>query len=238
MWIQKPTLRGCRIRNSVELLCGCCLWANTDGLPICHTDNTPQSLGHRVCLCFTVSMHGHISMCSHARVCLSLSVTLRKQSCTSPLSSSALFEKSARSCLTFVLRPKSSRLLDHDRLKHKELLVCGWGRYLIMWVTDQSGVDSQEDSEGGWTGEEGDRREWKREKWGKNKRQGLLSSPYHLSSVAFSWSVPFSLPCRSEKIHCVLCIRGLWMIQVVQVWKAQKKFGNCISILETSWLVM
>ena len=59
----------------------------------------------------------------------------------------------------------------------------------------------------------GDKMRWK---WGwgndKSKRPGFLSSPYHLSPVAFSRSVPFHLPCRSEKIHRVLCIRGLWMI--------------------------
>ena len=76
------------------------------------------------------------------------------------------------------------------------------------------GVDSRGDSGCGCMGEEGDCREWKLEKQDKTKRQGLLSSPYHLSTAAFSKSVCLSLPCRCEKNHCVLCIRGLWMIQV------------------------
>lgn len=72
-----------------------------------------------------------------------------------------------------------------------------------MWVTDQNGADSREDSERGWMCEESVQRERQREKQAKNKRQGLLSSPYHISSDAFSQSVPFSSQKR-ENPPCIM----------------------------------
>lgn len=57
-----------------------------------------------------------------------------------------------------------------------------------MGVADQSRLDSQEDIEAAWNSGE-----CKPEKLDKNKRQRLLSSPYHLSSVAFSKTLPFIL---------------------------------------------
>lgn len=47
------TVRGHRMGSSVKLLCSGCLRANTDGLPICHTANTPPSLGQSPGLCVT-----------------------------------------------------------------------------------------------------------------------------------------------------------------------------------------
>lgn len=75
--------RGLRMESSVELLCGCCLKANTDGLPICWPAHTPQSVGQRASLCFTVSTCGCIRMCSCTKVCRSLRVRPRKLSRTS-----------------------------------------------------------------------------------------------------------------------------------------------------------
>lgn len=67
-----------------------------------------------------------------------------------------------------------------------------------MWVADQSRVDSQEDSEAAW-----DSSECKPDKWDRNKRQWLLSSPYHLSSVAFGKTVPFILQ-KPENLLCII----------------------------------
>lgn len=102
--------RGLRMESSVELLCGCCLKANTDGLPICWPAHAPQSVGQRASLCFTVSTCGCIRMCSCTKVCRSLRVRPRKLSRTSPHSLSPFFEKTARSCQTFVLGPTSPRI--------------------------------------------------------------------------------------------------------------------------------
>lgn len=140
------THRGLRTWSSVELLCGCCLRANTDGLPICHTANTPQSLGQCVCLCFTVSVLSHICVCSHAQIRRSLCVRLRKLSGTSPLSLSALFEETACSCQTFVLRPTLSRLVTMINKRGVYLLLSTLSDHVGY---EQSRVDSRENSEGG-----------------------------------------------------------------------------------------
>lgn len=71
----------------------------------------------------------------------------------------------------------------------------GWN--LIMWVADQSRVDSQD------TEAARDSRECKPEKWDKNKRQRLLSSPYHPSSVAFGKTLPFILQ-EPENLLCII----------------------------------
>lgn len=82
---------------------------NADGLSICtHTSNTPKSLGQIVCMCNTVLTLLHMCLCQR-----SLSVMLRTLSRTSPVLLSALFEKTACSCIAFTIEGPLSIKITH-----------------------------------------------------------------------------------------------------------------------------
>lgn len=117
-------------------------------LPSATLQNTPQSLGQRVCLCFTVSMRGCVRMLSRARVCRSLSVKAEK---TVSHLSTLISGLSLRRLPALVKLLYSGRHLDYritikENTKRRLSAAKEW--YLIVWVTDQSGADSREDSEG------------------------------------------------------------------------------------------
>lgn len=112
--------RGLRMESSVELLCGCCLNANTDGLPICWPAHMPQSVGQRASLCFTVSTCGCIRMCSCTKVCRSLRVRPRKLSRTSRIHCRLSLKAVLARLLYWDLRHLEYR--PRSTKKHKEVV--------------------------------------------------------------------------------------------------------------------
>lgn len=90
------TLRGHRMGSGMELRSGCCLRANTDGLPICHASVTGSAC---VFVLYSVK-YVAAYVCNHERRIPS--VRLKSLSRTSRVLSSALAEK--RPCQTFASR--------------------------------------------------------------------------------------------------------------------------------------
>lgn len=144
------TVRGHRMGSGVKLLCSGCLRANTDGLPICHTANTPPSLGQSPSLCVTAlascipgSQRGAENTVSHL---------------SAPNSGYLWKKKLPVLVKSFVIRPLPSTQITQSYHCITNISRHGWE--LIMWGTDRSNADSQEDTEAAW---------WK----GKAKKNGI-----------------------------------------------------------------
>lgn len=123
-----------RMSSSVELLCGCCLRAHTDGPSICCTTKTPQLLGQSVCFSFTVSVLActHIDMYTYTHI-HTLSRAAPPFSWLSVLIS------------TFLPRAHN---LHHQVMRNRNTIRCLFtarGRHPIMWCAGYSGIDSWED---------------------------------------------------------------------------------------------
>lgn len=219
-------VRGHSMRSSVELVCGCCLWANTDGLPICHNANTPQSLGHCVCLRFTVVAH----VCGYVPECVKESVW-SWENCLAPfpLLSSALFGKTACFCQTFHL---DYWIVIYTNTKWH--LSAAKDSTLIMWLTDQSR---------GWYL----RRQWgwmweERMRATRNRTTTRGKASFHHLITSHQWlsSRMYPSPRRSEKNPPCIIHKGIINDSSgPSPGESTQKYGeNFLYALDTSWSLM